>query len=188
VALRKIIACTENSVLRKELQHLLESERTVIQVLRTVCEQLHPTGIDDPLGLPSVLRLQVDRIQPMWPGTITFMVENARQPVDAQIQFAAMKITLEALTNAVKHAVDATQITVRLHYPTMPQSRAELSIRDDGCTDHVIAPKPGNLGIRGMRERARSVGGDLQICRNQDDGTVVTFTFATREQEAFLLA
>jgi signal transduction histidine kinase len=162
--------------LREELQLMLTSENALAQDLRMICEQLHPTGIDDPFGLASVLMMQVDRTQANWSGICRFIVEGAPCPVNAQIQREVLGITTEALTNAVKHA-EATEIVVCLTYPSISEDLVQLFVRDNGCTNQVIALKPGHWGIRGMQERATAVGGTLQFHQEPTAGTTMIFTF-----------
>jgi signal transduction histidine kinase len=89
-------------------------------------------------------------------------VELVREDRDDQrllpvaVDQAAYRIIQEALTNVVRHAGEATA-TVRV------RREAEVllvEVEDDGSTTTV--PEPGN-GIRGMEERARSVGGRLDV-------------------------
>jgi len=51
-----------------------------------ICEHLHPTGIDDPLGLSAVLRMQMGKMQAIWSGMCHFVVEHAPCPIAAQTQ------------------------------------------------------------------------------------------------------
>jgi signal transduction histidine kinase len=67
-ALQRLLPHISEPALRSELELVLETEHTVIQALRMVCEHLHPTGLDDPLGLASIPRMQVEKIQAMRKG------------------------------------------------------------------------------------------------------------------------
>jgi signal transduction histidine kinase len=176
-SLQKLIGQVHDPAIHAELELLLESERTEAQALRLLCEQLHPTGIDDPLGLAAVLRMQVEKIQAIWSGDCHLVVEHAPCPIAAPTQREALRITQEALTNAVKHAA-ATEIVVQLHYPDTPGGLVCLTIRDNGRTGQAITARPGHWGVRNMYERARAAGGELQLCREPDGGTTVVFTFS----------
>lgn len=176
-SLQQVIRQVPDVTLRSELELILESERTAAQALRMICEHLHPTGIDDPLGLSAVLRMQVEKMQAVWSGLCQLVVQHAPCPIAAQTQHEALRITREALTNAVKHA-SATEIVVELWYPEMPDGMVRLAIRDNGSTEQVITAKPGHWGVRNMVERARAVGGTLEFCRESEGGTAVVFTFA----------
>jgi signal transduction histidine kinase len=88
-----------------------------------------------------------------------------------------LRITREALANAMKHA-NATEIVVHLRYPDTPMEMIQLTIRDDGRNGQVIQPRSGHFGIRNMLESARAVGGSLQFGRQVDGGMAVVFSFA----------
>ncbi len=74
------------------------------------------------------------------------------------------RIAQEALTNVAKHAA-ATQVEVRL---TIGTAAVELVVADNGrgfdlpAVLQAVGDQPG-WGLVGLRERAQSLGGDLQI-------------------------
>ena len=77
------------------------------------------------------------------------------------------------MRNAFHHA-DAKQIEVEIHYD---DRRLRVRVRDDG---KGIDPKllsdggrEGHFGLRGMRERARLIGGKLTVWSELDAGTEV---------------
>jgi signal transduction histidine kinase len=82
-------------------------------------------------------------------------VEGEPGELPAPVDSAAYRIVQESLTNAVRHARDATRITVRF---ARPAGGLELVVLDDGRGS--VDPGTGN-GLRGMRERAEALGGTL---------------------------
>jgi signal transduction histidine kinase len=176
-SIQKLLGQVQDPAIRAELDRLLESERTEAQFLRLICERLHPTGSDDPLGLPTLLRMQVERIQVIWSGTCRLLIEHAPCPISTTIQREVLGVATEALTNAIKHATAATEITVVLRYPKTPDEIVQLIIRDNGRTEKVVTSKPGHWGVRGMYERAREVGGRLRFEREVGTGTAVILSF-----------
>src|SRR5260221_7350918 len=79
----------------------------------------------------------------------------------------------EALRNALRHA-DAQHIEVEIRYD---ERQLRLRLRDDG---KGIDPKvlsddghEGHYGLRGMRERAKLLGGKLAVWSERDSGTEV---------------
>lgn len=82
---------------------------------------------------------------------------------------AAYRIVQEAVTNALRHA-QARRIAIELG---SDPHVLHIDVRDDG---RGLAPdwqRPGHYGIRGMRERARTLGGDVEI-ENLEAGGVRT--------------
>jgi signal transduction histidine kinase len=181
-SLQKLLVDVHDSTLRDELALVLEGERNVSHALRVICEQLHPTGIDDPLGLPSVLRLQVEKIQANWAGKCRLIIENNPCPLSPQAQHEALRIVREALINVVKHA-EATEVIVRLKYPMQPIDQVTLSIQDNGTSGLAVKAKSGHFGIRNMEESARAAGGKLRFYTNEA-GTTITFSFASMPRES----
>ncbi len=177
-SLRKLGAQITDPALRAEIDLLLESEQTASATLRTICEHLHPTGLDDPFGLPAVLRMQVQKYRANWHGDCQLQVTGARQPIAASVQREALRITQEALANAVQHA-DATKIMVHLQYAATPDGWVRLSISDNGRASQAIEPRPGHWGVRFMQESARAVGGQIAFQRQAGGGASVIFTFPT---------
>ena len=92
------------------------------------------------------------------------------------IRFFATKSTGllgKRMRNAFRHA-DAKQIEVEIHYD---ERQLRLRVRDDG---KGIDPKllsddgrEGHFGLRGMRERAKLIGGKLTVWSELDAGTEV---------------
>jgi signal transduction histidine kinase len=79
---------------------------------------------------------------------------------------AAFRIIQESLTNVVRHA-PAAHATVRV---TRQDGMLTVEVSDDGPA--VSVPADGN-GIRGMRERARAVGGTVLLAVREPSGLVV---------------
>jgi signal transduction histidine kinase len=79
---------------------------------------------------------------------------------------AAFRIIQESLTNVVRHAATA-HATVRV---VAEEGRLTVEVRDDGPAMSV--PAEGN-GIRGMRERAKAVGGTFRLLVGEPSGLVV---------------
>jgi signal transduction histidine kinase len=83
------------------------------------------------------------------------------------------RIAGEALRNAFRHA-QARQIEVEIHYD---ERQLRLRVRDDGKGMDAESlgehPRAGHFGLHGMRERAKIVGGQLDVWSERDSGTEV---------------
>ncbi len=159
-----------------EIDTVLESLHTMSDDLRSMCEQLYPTGLDDPFGLGAVLRTQLRKEQARWNGECRFEETGQPVPISAQVQREALRITKEAVTNAIKHA-DAHTIVVHLAYPDAPHPNIQLSITDDGVGTGRLAERAGHFGLRYMRESAGAAGGTLRIDAQPAGGTRIVFMF-----------
>jgi signal transduction histidine kinase len=74
------------------------------------------------------------------------------------LQLAVYRLVQEALTNTLKHAVDAESATVRLQ---LRGGHLEVDVIDDGCPP-TSAPPSGH-GITGRCERAALYGGVIEV-------------------------
>ncbi|MDD0994840.1 sensor histidine kinase [Pseudomonas sp. TNT2022 ID1044] len=103
---------------------------------------------------------------------VALLVEQwqARQGIACQLRISAQLPALsapdkthlyrflqEALTNIARHA-DASQVRVRLQHHG---AHLRLLVRDNGRG--ALSPQRPGVGLHSMRERARSLGGDLRI-------------------------
>lgn len=110
---------------------------------------------------------------------ITMLVKQwqGRQGIDCRLRLSAQLPTLsapdkthlyrllqEALTNIARHA-DASQVKVRLQHHG---ARLRLLVRDNGRG--AVQPQRPGVGLYSMRERARSLGGDLRIISHPGAG------------------
>ena len=101
---------------------------------------------------------------------IGFTLRGVLRPLSQDVEHHLLRIGQEALTNALKHA-RATEIRVTL---TCATDRLELRVEDRGEGFEPDSPthRPG-LGLRGMQERADSLGGKLSISSERGEGTRV---------------
>jgi signal transduction histidine kinase len=96
-------------------------------------------------------------------ATVTVSVEGDELPLSAAADHSAYRILQESLTNVLRHAGPGTAAQVCLHY--QPEALT-IIVTDDG---HAVPAGNGTAdnngtpghGIRGMRERACLVGGEL---------------------------
>lgn len=89
-------------------------------------------------------------------------------PEDVHVAF--YRIAQETLNNAIRHAM-AFEIKIRMR---CGPKYARLEIDDNGCGfDPESTPTGQHLGLIIMRERASSIGADLEIISRSDEGTKV---------------
>jgi signal transduction histidine kinase len=73
------------------------------------------------------------------------------------VDAAVYRIVQESLTNARRHAVDATEVCVRV---TAEPDRVRVTVRDDGAPARRVQARDG-YGLAGLHERASLLGGVL---------------------------
>jgi len=106
------------------------------------------------------------------PG-IHVQVEGTPVPLNPIVRDEVYRITTEAVRNAIRHA-NARRIEVEIRYD---EQHLRLRIGDNGTgIDPAILNrdhKAGHWGLRGMRERAKLVGGTLEVWSQPNVGTEI---------------
>ncbi|MCL4371355.1 MAG: PAS domain-containing sensor histidine kinase [Chloroflexi bacterium] len=155
-----------------ELRAARRTAETVAEGLRDFARTLRPLTLDD-LGLvTSVRRLVEDCAErAKVDGEVTIVGEERRLAPD--LELCLFRIAQEALRNVERHA-RASHVSVRMVFS---ECRVGLEVVDNGigfspptASDFAAG---GHLGLLGMRERAKSLGGTLEITSNRQDGTRV---------------
>ena len=142
----------------------LDEARAAVQALG------RPT--DEPLGF--VLHRAARELAERYHVNLEVDVDDSIN-VPADQQHALMRITREAVSNAVRHG-KAPRIHVRL---AQGDSRRCLVVQDDGMgfdTDRALADNAG-YGLVSMRDRALSLPGSLDIASERGSGSTVTVTW-----------
>ncbi|MFZ5828419.1 MAG: histidine kinase [Bacillota bacterium] len=113
-----------------------------------------------------------------------FRLDGAYRPLPARVETMLYRIAQEALHNAVKHA-RASHLEAVL---SLSATEACLTLQDDGVGFDPASLPPtggerGGFGLTGMRERARLVGGELQVEGSQGLGVRVRVRVPLTEGE-----
>lgn len=139
--------------------------------LRQYSHELRPPVLDD-LGLVPAVRFLADSVSKRAALPVRVVAENVPRLVSAA-EIALYRVIQEALNNAVKHA-KANSVLVLLR---ADHSALYCTIEDDGAGfDPAAAQAPGSrkgLGLIGMQERVKALGGNLQITSSYGSGTRV---------------
>jgi signal transduction histidine kinase len=157
--------------------HLIDEQPAQVRTALTAIKDASKDALRELRSVLGVLR-QVDEVAPLEPapglgdldglvtraGTAGLEVRVERngtaRALPAEVDVAAFRIVQEALTNVTRHAGSASA-TVRLGYGP---DDVTVQVDDDGrgAASAATATAGSGQGIAGMRERARSLGGDLE--------------------------
>ena len=107
-------------------------------------------------------------------------VEGEPQDLHPILRDEVYRIAAEAMRNAFRHA-QARNIEVEIHYD---ESELRVRVRDDGkgIARQIIENegRKGHWGLHGMRERAKIIGGNLEVWSSAESGTEVELTIPAR--------
>lgn len=156
---------------------MADVDSTIASVQRLVVE-LRP-GILDDLGLVAAIEWQCQDFERRSGTRCVCKASKEAVHLERSHATAAFRICQEALTNVARHA-KATSVLVRVE-----QANGELlvEVQDDGqgITAEQLTDS-ASLGLLGMRERARGLGGRLEIAARPDGkGTTVTLRLPCSE-------
>ena len=152
------------------VDRIKELGRQALEELRALIFELRPPDLERD-GLAATLRKHVDVIRPLQQVSIALDLDGelASQPRRDQ---EILRIAQEALHNALKHA-RPSEVTLRLR---TEDGWLRLEIADDGLGFDIRAPdvRSRTLGLTSMEERARRIGGTLEVESAPGTGTRVT--------------
>jgi signal transduction histidine kinase len=136
---------------------------------RRISSELRPGVLDD-LGLEAAVEWQGQEFHRRTGLPCEVRSALPEAPLDRDVSTALFRIFQEALTNVVRHAA-ATRVEVNLR---QEGGRIVLEVRDDG---RGLGTEGGGgrrtLGMLGMSERARRLGGSVNWMGAPGGGTVV---------------
>ena len=161
--------------LEEEIDGLLTLVADTGGRLRSLARDLRPAVLDD-LGLVPALRAYTREFSERIgiPIQLSAMGPVPRMPSDSET--TVFRVVQEALTNIGKHA-RAHHAWVTLH---VEDGHLEVRVRDDGCGFDPASlghsPAPG-LGLAGIEERVRLLGGEFHIQSGAETGTHLFVTF-----------
>jgi signal transduction histidine kinase len=141
-----------------------------IEQVRSLSFRLRPPPAGNP-ALPATLRAMIDGL--VAPAGLAATVDLAPglERAPPGVQEAAFRIVQEALTNVVRHArARAVQIAIR-----PGPAGLVVDVRDDGVgiDPGAAAGFHASVGVAGMVERARELGGRLEVRSFAGKGTQV---------------
>jgi signal transduction histidine kinase len=154
---------------RDQVAKLEGLAQEALDELRALVFELRPPDLEKD-GLAGALRKHVDLLGRLEPGPVELVVDG-ELPADLARDREILRIAQEALQNALRHA-DAGHIVVRL---SAKDGAIVLEVEDDGVgfDSRGADTRSRRLGLTSMGERARRIGGTLEISSTPGSGTTV---------------
>jgi two-component system sensor histidine kinase DegS len=156
------------------LRDLNKGIKQVLQEVRRFGQDLRPPMLDD-LGLLATLRWLVSELKEQFGIAADVTVSGNERRFSEETELTIFRIVQEALRNVWRHS-QATKAEVIVEFD---EGRTRITVKDNGegfVLPHSIGDiaRDGKLGLAGMQERARLLGGELKIESQPGKGTSIT--------------
>ena len=155
----------ENSF-RRAAEHLSDA---IIEG-RHIIEGLRPALLDD-LGLVPALQELADKVAEEMRCALTFNANLNSERLTAAVEITAFRIVQEALNNSRKYS-EARQLQITI---TRQNNQLEIIVQDRGIGFDITCINQDHrcVGLTGMQERAKVLGGECYVESTPGQGTVV---------------
>ncbi len=155
-------------------KHLSETRAIAEQTMRSVRDLamgLRPSMLDD-LGLEPALRWQAREFSRRSGVPVSIETDGDLGNLGESVRTCIYRVVQESLTNCARHA-EASSVRIAVHGN---QDRIYLTVQDDGKGFDPKSLVSRGLGLMGMEERIKKLGGKLAISSqsiNASRGTVL---------------
>ena len=141
--------------------------------VRDLSLDLRPSMLDD-LGLLPTLRWYVNSYEKRTETPVIFEALNLEERLAPEVEIVLYRIVQESLNNIRKHA-QAKKVKIRLE---QKKKKIGVLIEDDGIgfhSDRAVSETTlvKGIGLLGMQERVRLLGGSLKIRSREGQGTSI---------------
>jgi len=146
---------------------------SILDGVRRFSQDLRPSIIDD-LGLIPALRWLASDLKEHFNISVDIEIVGVERRFPPEIELLLFRIAQEALRNVWRHS-SASSAWVAIEFS---ERKTLLTVRDNG-KGFKLQDRLGNLsevaklGLAGMAERAKLMGGELRITSESGKGTVV---------------
>jgi PAS domain S-box-containing protein len=161
----------ENSGLAKPVTGSLHLIDELSRDLRTMSHLLHPPLLDE-AGLHSAVRWYVEGFAERSKIEVNLQLDPNVGRLQGELETAIFRIVQECLTNIHRHS-GSTSASITI---TRDSDNVIIDVRDQG--KGIPMPTRAGVGLQGMGERVRQLGGQLKI-ESGNPGARITAIFPT---------
>ena len=156
---------------QETVQRAMERARMTLREARRAIQALRPAALEQN-SLVDALGREVDEFAATTGMRAAFQIDSGSPDVPPGAAQDILRIVQESLTNVARHG-GAEHVVVRLE---ARDDRLRVAVEDDGCgfDPDQVAEQPGSFGLRGLKERAAHLGGELEVRSAPGRGTTVT--------------
>lgn len=161
-----------NPPLAEALEETQNLVRQLNKEIRTTSYLLHPPLLDES-GLPQAIQWYTQGLQERGGLRVETTVSEKFGRLNADIELTVFRIVQESLTNVHRHSGSKTA-TIRL---TRDGETVRVEVQDYGKGFPAEASRASTagrtgVGIMGMRERVRNLGGQMEVHSNAEGTTI----------------
>jgi signal transduction histidine kinase/ligand-binding sensor domain-containing protein len=161
---------------REQIEEIAGTASQSIREVRQIAYNLRPYHLDE-IGLTQALEELVERVAGSCPLRLEASIDYVDDLFPADSAINLYRIVQEGINNVLKHSgAGAAKVSVR-----RGESELEVTVEDDG---RGFAPEEGGarrgLGLVGLSERARILGGKLSVRSAPGRGTTVRLNIRTK--------
>jgi signal transduction histidine kinase len=156
----------EDGLVQKQIARIKSVAETAVKSIRDMALLLRPPMLDD-LGLVPALEWQGREISRRGDMEVDVQSENVSEKLPDDIKVCIYRLVQEALNNAATHsgAKHARVLVIQRDHSI------EVKVTDDG--KGFDSDRVRGMGILGMEERVKRIGGSLNIKSEPGKGTSV---------------
>ncbi|WP_268815399.1 sensor histidine kinase [Sinomonas albida] len=154
------------------LARITDLAKDIAFELRQVAEDLRPPMLDQ-LSLPLALDALANRYRSTFGMDVTLVVTGDAEPPQGHLATVLYRVAGEAISNVLRHA-QAEHAELQLD---LRPDLISLAVVDDGrgfavtADELLVLTAEGHLGLAGIFERTREIGGTASIERRASRGT-----------------
>lgn len=157
-------------MLISKLNDMMKQIEETIRTVQQISAQLRPSILDH-FGLIAALEWQAKEFQRQTTIRCKYSLPDEDIEIPENKTIAIFRIFQEILTNIARHS-QATRVDINL---TIENNNLELQVSDNGIgIKKEFINSPTSLGLIGMQERAKLIGGKLNFNSVINVGTTIT--------------
>lgn len=157
-------------------KHLVEQS---VRALKDMAMGLRPSMLDD-LGLGSAVQWQARQFSKLTGIPVNVEIDNLPSPVPDRHRTCVYRLVQEALTNCARHA-KAKRIDITV---VGQDGYLAVSVKDDGIGFDRAAVRGRGIGLIGVEERVKELGGTLWLISRLHQGTSLAARIPLRDEAA----
>jgi PAS domain S-box-containing protein len=166
----------ESDQLTPEVAQLLDDNAKMVEEIsseiRTMSHLLHPPLLDE-VGLSSAIRWYIEGFAERSKIETVLDIPEKMERLPPNMEIAVFRAVQECLTNIHRHS-GSSSCSVKI---SRDDGNLLVEVKDSGRgipeAKQLTLPASGGVGLRGMQERIRQIGGNMEI-DSSPQGTVIT--------------